>query len=606
MIRLFSCFLALFVSPRLSGVSRRRRLLSNEKSHHKDRVESERLPVIRGRPLITHQLGALALLLLSGFSGCRNSENTVQESGSPPSGTNGNPTAKPSEPGPIRFASVAQKAGIDFTLGFGERTPLTILETAPGGCAFLDYDSDGWPDILLAGPDRVALYRNRGDGTFADVSKESGLKQKGFWIGCAVGDYDADGFPDVFLTGYHCFALYRNRGKSAIPLFEDVTAPSGVGGLEWSQGAAFADLNGDNRLDLFVSQYLHFGKDTQQICVVGRTRSACGPEVYEALSGKLFLNTDGKRFRSVPWKDTGKTWGVLVSDLLNNGKPTIYMANDMMPGDLWAQENGKWKNIGPQSNTAYDGQGHLQGGMGVDSGDYDNDGLLDLVVTTYFAQVISLYHNDGEGLFTFASNPTGIGPPTMPYVKFGVGFMDLDNDGWLDILLTNGHVRDNVHDFDASQTYAQPLQVFRNENGRAFRDGSQTMGEAASLRAVGRGLAFADYNRDGRMDALVCNLNGPALLLENQSSSGHWLTVRLKTTGPNRDGLGAMVTLTAGAKKQVREVRTCGSVLAARDPVAHFGLGDTTGPVTLSIRWPDGKTQTQTVSTLDKILTITR
>jgi enediyne biosynthesis protein E4 len=548
----------------------------------------------------------LLLPLLIGLCGCSGDSVTVAPPPGVPAATRDNANSPPSEPGPIRFASVAQKAGIHFSLGYGKRSPLTILETAPGGCAFLDYDSDGWPDILLAGPDKVALYRNRGDGTFADVSKTSGLKQKGFWVGCTVGDYDADGFPDVFLSGYHSFALYRNRGKSAATAFEDVTTQSGLGGMEWSQGAAFADLNGDNRLDLFVAQYLHFGKDTPQLCQVGHTRSSCGPEAYLPLSGKLFLNTNGKRFRSVPWKDTGKTWGVLVSDLLNNGKPTIYLANDMMPGDLWVQENGKWKNIGPQSNTAYDGQGHLQGGMGVDSGDYDNDGRLDLLVTTYFTQVLSLYHNDGEGLFTFASNATGIGPPTMPYVKFGVGLIDLDNDGWLDIILNSGHVRDNVHDFDSAQTYAQPLQVFRNENGRTFRDCSQTMGEAASLRAVGRGLAFADYNQDGRMDALVCNLDGPALLLENESPSGHWLTVRLKTAGPNRDGLGAMVTLTAGEKKQIREVRTCGSVLAARDPVAHFGLGDYAGSVTLTIRWPDGNIQTETVATLDKILTVTK
>lgn len=540
----------------------------------------------------------LLLLTLQGCTGKQNDPAHSQNTSSAP------PTTTVSSP--IKFASVAEKSGIHFSLGYNGKTPLTILETSPGACAFVDFDSDGWPDVLLAGPDKVALYHNRGDSTFEDVTAKSGLRQKGFWIGCAVGDYDDDGRPDLFLTGYHSHALYRNLGPPSPTLFTDVTAQSGLANLEWSQSAAFADLNGDNRLDLFVGQYLHFGPDTQQICQVGSTRSACGPEVYKELSGKLFLNVDGKHFRPVPWKDTGKTWGVLASDLLQTGKPALYLANDMMPGDLWTLQNGTWQDAGPSSGTAYDAQGHLQGGMGVDSGDYDNDGRLDLIVTTYFAQAISLYHNDGEGLFTVASNTTGIGPPTMPYVGFGIGFIDLDNDGWLDLLITNGHVRDNVHDFDASQGYAQPVQVFRNEEGRRFREVSQAAGDVAALKAVGRGTAFADYNHDGKIDVLVCNLNGSALLLENQSTTGHWLDVRLKSSGANREGLGALITLEAGGKKQIREIRTNGSVLAARDPIAHFGLGEHIGPVTLTIRWPDGKSQKVEVSSVDRTIIVIR
>ncbi|MCS6777219.1 MAG: CRTAC1 family protein [Chloroherpetonaceae bacterium] len=548
----------------------------------------------------------VALAVLGALQGCASPSAPPSPSQAVASSTVASRTQAPSDGGPIRFASVAERAGIRFALGYNGKTPLTILETAPGGCAFLDFDGDQWPDALLAGPDRVALYRNRGDGTFEDVTAQSGLRQKGFWVGCAAGDYNDDGYPDLFLTGYRCFALYRNRGRGARPLFAEVTAQSGIGGLEWSQSAAFADLNGDGRLDLFVSQYLHFGPDTQQVCQVGRTRSACGPEVYRALSGRLFLNVDGVRFRAVPWRDTGKTWGVLASDLLQTGRPALYLANDMMPGDLWTLQQGQWRNIGPASGTAYDAQGHLQGGMGVDSGDYDNDGRLDLIVTTYFAQAISLYHNDGDGLFTVTSNLTGIGPPTMPYVGFGIGFYDLDNDGWLDLIQTNGHVRDNVNQFDASQDYAQPVQVFRNEQGRLFADVSAAAGDAAGLRIVGRGMAFADYNRDGRIDVLICNLNGPAVLLENRSPAGHWLTVRLNAAGRNRAGLGALVTLEAGGRKQVREVRTNGSVLAARDPVAHFGLGTYSGPVTLTVRWPDGARQQVRVPAVDREWTVRR
>ncbi len=503
---------------------------------------------------------------------------------------------------PIRFENVAQKAGLDFSLGNRGRSPLTILETSGGGCAFLDYDSDGWPDILLVGPHRVGLYHNEHNGTFKDVTSQSGLAGDRYWMGCTVGDYDGDGRPDIFLTGYHCFALYRNLGGGK---FQDVTRQSGVGGLEWSMSAAFADLTGSGRLDLFVSQYIHFDSASNQICEVGGTRSACGPEIYTALSGKLFRNMGQGKFQTVPWKDTGKTWGVLASDLLGTGRPALYEANDMEPGDLWIrQQQGQiWKNVGADNGTAYDGQGHLQGGMGVDSGDYRNEGRLSLVVTTYFAQPISLYHNDGSGLFTVASGPSNLGPPTTQFVKFGVGFVDLDNDGWLDLMLTSGHVRDNVHDFDAAQTYAQPVQIFHNTREQ-FTDGSAVSG-IADLRAVGRGISFADFDHDGKVDALVCNLEGRPLLLHNITpTSNHWLEVRLSAHGSNRFGLGALVTAKVGGLSMLREIRTSGSVLSAQDPVAHFGFGSAAGPVDLTIHWPDGKKQHLSVSKIDTSLTV--
>ena len=498
----------------------------------------------------------------------------------------------------IRFDSVARQAGIDFAPSRGGRSPLTILETAGGGCAFLDYDGDGWPDILLVAPHKLALYHNLHNGKFANVTAGSGIATNRYWMGCAVGDYDGDGLPDIFLTGYHCYALYHNLGGGR---FKDVTRESGISGLDWSLSAAFADFNGDGRLDLFVSQYLRFDATTQQICQVGAVRSACGPEIYQALSGKLFLNVGGASgkakqsgngkmaapmFRSVPWKDTGKTWGALASDLLGQGRPALYLANDMMPGDLWLRQGNIWQDRGTEMGTAYDGQGHMQGGMGVDSGDYDNDGHLDLIVTTYFAQSISLYHNDGDGLFTYASSTTGLSAPTTPYVKFGVGFVDLDNDGWLDLVVTSGHVRDNVHDFDASQTYAQPIQVFHNQGGH-FTEVTAQAGGINQEPVVGRGIAFADYNQDGREDVLICNLEGNAVLLANRSKGGHWLNVQLSAEGGNRFGLGARVTLTAAGHSQLREVRTSGIALSAYYPVAHFGLGNLSGPVKLSIRWPD-------------------
>jgi hypothetical protein len=277
----------------------------------------------------------------------------------------------------------------------------------------------------------------------------------------------------------------------------------------------------------------------------------------------------------------------------------------MAPEDLWAKNSGKWRNLGPSSGTAYDGQGRVQGGMGVDSGDYDNDGRLDLLVTTYAGQQASLYHNDGAGLFTVTSSETQLGPPTLPYVKFGAGFADFDNDGWLDIMMTSGHVRDNIKQIDSAQSYEQPIQVFHNKNGR-FIDESQSSG-ISGLRAVGRGMAFADYDHDGKIDALICNLEGEAILLHNISkTSNHWVNVRLKQSGGNRDGLGSRVTLTANGNTRISEIRTCGSVLSAHEPIAHFGLGQYLGPIDLTIRWPDGKRQSLRARKVDTTITVRR
>lgn len=541
---------------------------------------------------------AVALSIwLAAIAGCG---PTPEGPGRANAGSDPTPAA-PAPSGPIRLSNATSHAGISFSLGYGSKTPLTILETAGGGCAFIDYDGDGWPDILLVGPHNAALYHNERNGTFEDVSAGTGFDRTRYWMGCAVGDYDGDGRPDVFFTGYRCFALYHNEGGGR---FRDVTAESGISGLEWSLSAAFADLSGSGRLDLVVGQYVDFTPQAQQICRVGNLMSACGPEIYNALSGKLFVNRDGRHFSAGPWHDTGKTWGVAVADLLGAGKPAVYLSNDVMPADLWVPNGKTWNNLGPASGTAYDAQGHMQGGMGVDVGDYDNDGRLDLVVMTYFAQPAALYHNDGNGLFTVTSGPTGLGPATMPYVNFGTSFVDLDNDGWLDLIVSNGHMRDNVHDFDASQSYAQPAQVFHNDGGR-YTECTKTCG-VAGLKMVGRGVSVADYDHDGREDALIVDLNGKAVLLHNDSALGHWLDVNLKDSGPNRLGVGALLRLKAGGASRVQEIHAWSSAQSARIPHAHFGLGSYSGPTSLSIRWPDGKSQVVQVSTPDRAVTVTR
>jgi hypothetical protein len=329
--------------------------------------------------------------------------------------------------------------------------------------------------------------------------------------------------------------------------------------------------------------------------------------VYDPQFGILYRNLGGGRFEDVTRSagaapSAGKSWAALFSDFDGDRYPELYVANDMTPCDFYLNQKGRFRGLGSQSNVAYDASGHLQGAMGCDSGDYDNDGRLDLVVTTYFAQPTSLYRNDGDGLFTEVGTPAGIGARTMPYVGFGTGLVDFDNDGWLDFFQANGQVRANISRHDPSQQYAQPLQLFRNNGGR-FHEVSATAGEPFHTPVVGRGAAFGDYDADGRVDILLSNLEGKALLLRNVSEpANHWLRVSLAGSGGNRQGLGARVELQAGDLRLVREVRTCGSVLSANEPVAHFGLGSASAVDRVTVRWPDGRTTTRTGVPVDQVL----
>lgn len=517
------------------------------------------------------------LILMQGCGGTAPKPDPVQGNGA-------RPAAAAPGGGSIRLRDTARELGINFSLGHNGRSPLTILETAGGGGAFADFDGDGWPDLILAGPHRVALYRNIKGRRFADITAGSRIRSNGYWMGCTTGDYNGDGRIDLFLTGYRCAALYRNEGGGR---FTDVTAAAGLPASGWSLSAALADVDLDGDLDLYVSGYVDYGPHTLRLCRLGSIESACGPEVYRAQSGMLYLNENG-RFAAVPgWRDTGKTWGVLVSRLTEDRRPGIYLANDMMPGDLWVHRGGRWRNIGPETGTAYDAQGHLQGGMGIDSGDYNNDGLLDLIVTTFFAQPTSLYRGDGGDLFTPVSGPAGLVQATTPLVAFGVALSDLDCDGYQDLVIASGHVRDNIAQFDGSQSYPQPLLVLRNERGR-FVDVSSTALDSPHERLVGRGLSTGDYDRDGRPDVLVCDLEGRARLLHNESTGGNWLALELRSPGKNRHGLGALVRARQAGRSQIRELRTNGSVLSALEPAVHFGFGEDAGAIDLDVEWPAG------------------
>jgi hypothetical protein len=488
------------------------------------------------------------------------------------------------------FEDVAEQSGIRFRLTRPSNRPLTVLETAPGGCAFLDYDLDGRLDALLVGDGACALYRNEGPGGFREVSESVGLDRPDRWMGCAVGDIDGDRYPDLLLTGYRCLRLYRNDGGKR---FLDVTADSGLRTNAWTTSAAFWDADRDGDLDLYVGAYLQYTEGVEDLCRLGEIRTACGPEHYDEERGAFYVNNGDGRFQEATAqygfdRASGKTWGVAPADFDGDGWVDVYLANDMMPCDLFRNEKGRrFQNIGPESGTAFDLVGNLLGGMGVDWGDVDADGAPDLLLTTYFLQPMCLYRNQSAGTFREASQGYGLAAPTRPFVGFGCGLIDIDNDTDLDIFTANGHVRSNVDQFDASQHFRQPMQVLRNEGGGRFRDASRWAGPCLSDPIVGRGTAFGDYDADGDLDILVVDLDGPARLLRNNFPEQNWLRVRLEGRR-NREGIGARVSVKTSARRWETQVFRARAVLSASEPVAHFGLGSTPGPVDVEVRWADG------------------
>jgi hypothetical protein len=502
------------------------------------------------------------------------------------------------------FQDVARASGIDFRWGHGGRSPLNILETLGHGCAFLDYNRDGWLDAFVAGNTRCALFRNRGPAApgelprFTDVSQEAGITASGPFLGVAVGDYDNDGYPDVYVTGYGKCVLYHNTGRGG---FEDVTARAGVAALgphDVASAAAFADLDGDGRLDLFAGRYIRFTPREIQYCSYHGVRAGCGVKNYDPAPPRVYRNAGGGGFRDATreWGfDTlhGRCLGVAVAAADGVRGVALYSANDELPGDLMLPTGRRYSNAGVSSGTAYNNQGLTQGGMGVDWGDYDNDGRPDLVVATFQNEPDSLYRNDGHQLFLETGGPIGIAAGTTAYVAWTAKFFDADNDGWLDLLFTNGHSQDNVAQIEPDRSYPQRSQLYRNERGESFIDVSAEAGPDFLRPIVGRGAAFGDYDNDGRIDLLVVDEEGPALLLHNETTAGaaaarHWLGVQLRGTRGNRDAIGARVTVAAGGQRLTRDVQLAGGYVSAHDPRVHFGLGASREVEEIAVRWPGG------------------
>jgi hypothetical protein len=524
-----------------------------------------------------------------------------------------------------QLEDITAKAGIRFSHSSSSDSRF-IIESMSGGVLLLDYDRDGWLDIYFTNAPTVnmalkgekargALYRNNHDGTFTDVTDKAGVGKPCFAMGGAVGDYDNDGWPDIYVTCYGGNVLYHNNGDGT---FTDVTAKAGVADGRWSTGAAFGDYDGDGYVDLMVTNYVDFNIDHPPVFGSGVTCKymgidvQCGPRGLKGSGDSLFHNNGDGTFTDVSKKagvdDPKGFYGLTViwADFNNTGRPDIYVANDSTAGFLYRNDgNGKFTDIGLESGTALGEDGHEQAGMGVAVGDYLHTGRPSLLVTTFASDNSPLYRNDGKWDFQDVSYPSGIGLPSVPWVKWGVAFVDLDNDGWLDLITVNGHVYPQVDAVSSGARYREPKIVQFNQGDGTFCDASDQSGPAIQEPRVSRGLAVGDLFNDGNMDVIVEDLNGSPMLLRNKGIPGrHWVSFELAGGKSNRLAIGATLRIVASGVTQTDEIHSGGSYLSQNDLRVHFGLNKATKIDSLEIRWPSGKAETIKDLEVDKFYTI--
>ncbi|HEV2862181.1 MAG TPA: CRTAC1 family protein [Pyrinomonadaceae bacterium] len=500
----------------------------------------------------------------------------------------------------IEFTDVTGRAGIRW--GVTRLAPgiKYLIETMGGGGGFLDYNNDGLLDIYLVNytqPEpgsktRDALYRNNGDGTFADVTEAAGINHLMWGMGLASGDYDNDGFADLYVTGYGSSRLYRNRGDGR---FEDVTDKAGVNNKLWGAGAAFFDADADGRLDLFVCNYLDFDPDAAKVpCDFFEGRPYCYISKFKGSPGVLYRNNGDGRFEDVSAKSgiaahRAKGLGVVALDYNNDGRMDIFQANDSDPNFLFRNEgNLKFSEVALEAECAFDPNGRVRGGMGVDAEDIDGDGFQDLFVTNFSQQTNAFWHNNGDGTFGETTYELGLGKVSLPVSGFGTRFLDYDNDGLTDLFVLNGHPFEPIQKVFPETTYAEPAFLFEN-TGKAFREVAAQRGAALRKSYLGRGLAVGDYDNDGDPDLLLMNAGEPPALLRNDGGNrNHWLGVELIGTRSNRDGTGALVTVRAGASRRSKQLLGGASYFSASDLRLLFGLGGAAKVDEVEVRWPSG------------------
>jgi enediyne biosynthesis protein E4 len=508
-----------------------------------------------------------------------------------------------------QLEDVAAKAEITFS-HTSSPDKKYIFESMSGGVVIIDYDRDGWPDIYFTNAPTVdmaikgqvspgSLYHNNHDGTFTEVTRKAGLTTPCLAMGGAVGDYDNDGWPDLYITCLGGNILYHNNGNGT---FSDVTAKAGVSDGRWSAGASFGDYDGDGFVDLMVANYVDFHlHDLPQFgsapyCKYRGVDVQCGPRGLKGAGDSLFHNNGDGTFTDVsvaagvsdPQGYYGL--GVIWADFNGSGRPDIYITNDSTPKYLYRNlGNGKFEEIGFESGTALSSEGSEQASMGIAVGDYNHTGRPSLFITNFENENDDLYRNDGGYNFTEVSYPSGLAFSALPWVKWGTAFADLDNDGWLDLISTTGHVYPQVDAIPGEPGYRQPALLNLNQKDGTFCDASDQAGAALLQKRVGRGLAVADLFNDGNLDVVINDLDGRPLILRNHGIPGrHWVSLELAGTRSNRLALNARVTLTAGGMTQTGEVHSGGSYLSQSDLRLHFGLGSAAKIDKVEVRWPSG------------------
>lgn len=547
--------------------------------------------------------GVVAVLLAAALLACRGGAGGPgQEPGLADAAT----APGEGEEGFVRFEDATKDAGLSFRHVNGASGRKYMPETLGAGVCVFDADGDGLQDIyfvqsgVLPGsrtggsPPRAALYRNLGGGRFRDVTEAAGVggSPERYGFGCAAGDVDGDGDRELYVTGLGGNVLYRNDGHGS---FTDVTAAAGVGGGLWSTSAGFADYDGDGDLDLYVANYVDFDTANDLYCGENRPgwRTVCHPKNFDSQPDVLYRNRGDGTFEDVTAaagvaETTGKGLGVVWGDIDGDGDEDLYVANDDTPNFLWRNRgDGTFEDIGDLSGTALSEDGMPQAGMGTDMADYDNDGRPDLFVTNLSEETNELYHNDGGGLFSNRTFPSGLGAPSILDLGFGTFFFDADLDGDLDLFVGNGHIIDNIGLYSDTVTFEQPARLYRNLGDGRFDLPPVSPDAPLARPRVGRGAVPFDFDDDGDLDILMTQNDRPAVLLRTRGRPArHWAALILEGSPPNRDAVGALVTLKAGGRTQIRQARTAMSYLSQGDRRLFFGLGEAGSIDGVVVRWP--------------------
>jgi enediyne biosynthesis protein E4 len=539
------------------------------------------------------------------------------------------PSSGPRGQSPVSFSDITNQSNISFKRESSFTSVKYLLETMGGGVAMFDFDNDGRMDLFFTNgallkdpmtrtdsPDKRdpkywnRLFHQKKDGTFEDVTERSGLQGTGYSMGVAVADYDNDGYQDLYVTGYGSNALYHNNTDGT---FTDVTRTLGVSGGGWSTSAAWLDYDRDGRLDLFVGRYVDWDFETGSIyCGELREgyRAYCHPDNFRSATNILYHQRADGSFEDLSAKTGisgpgGKALGVALADFDNDGLLDIFVANDSVRQSLYHNKgDGTFEDIAVTSGAGYDENGKTYAGMGIDAADYDNDGFMDVFITTLSTETYPLYHNERDLTFTYATNATGVGQITLVYSGWGTRFIDADNDGLRDIFVAQSHVLDTIEKTNPYLKYKQTPLLMLN-TGKGFVNVSATAGPSFSNALIGRGAAFGDLNNDGQVDVVVAALEGSPLILRNDGTKNHWLGLFLAGAKSNRSGIGARVTVTdVAGKKQIFDANTSGSYLSSNDPRIIVGLGTATGVQSVKVEWPSGRVQFITKTQIDRYLTI--